>query len=266
MTVSRVTICGLCVVMSLCVAQVAMATTAIDLNTWAKKGPSSYGSWTVQGGGASVYQSINGNPTFFVSPDNYINTTFDGKFKVETSYDDDYIGFVFGYQTPTGTGTDYDFILFDWKQGLQSGSPAGLTLARVNGTNTIPFGNHHLDQFSGAYDVWQTKNGSGFSGWADNTEYDFTLTYQSNRIKIDIKGGTGDYAAGKTIFDVTPTDVGAASFPDGKFGFYNYSQQAVRYQGFTEEAAPPIPEPLTMLAMGLAISGVGTYIRKRRMA
>ena len=117
---------------------------------------------------------------------------------------------------------DFDFILFDWKQGNQGGSLAGFVLARVNGSGTIPFGNHHLDQFSGAYDVWQAKNGSGFSGWADNTAYDFTLTYQTNRIKIDIKGGSGDYAAGKTIFDVAPGDVGASSFPNGKFGFYSY--------------------------------------------
>ena len=71
---------------------IAITTTAyaapIDLNTWTQEGNPSNGNWIVQDGGNSVLQTINNDPTFFVSPDNFINTTFDGKFKVETASDE----------------------------------------------------------------------------------------------------------------------------------------------------------------------------------
>ena len=192
-------------------------------------------------GGGSVLQTINGDSTFFVSPDDQFNKEIKGKFGVETTYDNDYIGFVFGYQTPAGTGSDLNFILFDWKQADQWGSREGFTLIRVNGTSGIPFSTstpHHTENLANGYDVWATDYGST-RGWADKTVYDFTLLYQTNRIKIDIKGGSDDFATGETIFDIAPSDVGVGSFFNGKFGFYNLSQSDVRYQSFVESAAPP---------------------------
>jgi len=229
----------------------------IDLNTWTKEGPPANGTWNVSGDGSTVLQTINGNPTFFVSPGNYIDTTFTGKFKVETTSDDDFIGFVFGYNSPLASQSDpvndFDFLLFDWKQLNQSDSGytgyEGFNLVRVNGTftNYSPSFWGHTDN-PPTFDVLATDYGSG-RGWADNTEYEFTLLYQTNRIKIDIKGGTGAFQNGATIFDI------AGTFPEGRFGFYNYSQSNVRYQGFTEEETPtvvPIPGAAWLLASGLA--------------
>lgn len=232
----------------------------IDLGTWTQEGTSGNGNWIVATGGASVNQTINGDPTFFVSPGNYINTTFNGKFKVNTTSDDDFIGFVFGYNSPLDNDVvnDFDFFLFDWKQGDQSWGGylayEGFTLSRVNGTITDygPGFWGHTDN-PPAFDVLDTDYGST-RGWADNTEYEFTLLYQTNRIKIDIKGGTGDFVDGQTIFDVTPGDVGLGAFQDGRFGFYNYSQSNVNYQGFTEEEAPavvPLPAAAWLLGSGL---------------
>ena len=114
-------------------------------------------------GGGSVLQTINGDSTFFVSPDDQFNKEIKGKFGVETTYDNDYIGFVFGYQTPAGTGSDLNFILFDWKQADQWGSREGFTLIRVNGTSGIPFSTstpHHTENLANGYDVWATDYGS----------------------------------------------------------------------------------------------------------
>jgi len=199
----------------------------IDLRTWREEGPPANGTWTVSADGASVLQTINGDPTFFVSPDNYFNTTIQGKFKVETTSDDDFIGFVFGYQSPIAANNDptnkFNFLLFDWKQTTQASGGAtaqeGFNLARVNGrfTNFIPgfWGHASSDTFQ----VLATDYGAN-KGWQDNTEYTFELVYQASRIKISIDGAT--------IFDVT------GDFPAGRFGFYNYSQQSVRYQSFTQ--------------------------------
>jgi hypothetical protein len=235
---------AMCLVVGLIAGWAAAA--PIDLNTWSEEGPPANGNWTVSADGSSVFQSINGNPTFFVSPDNYINTTFDGKFKVETTSDDDFIGFVFGYQTPIAANgdavNDWEFLLFSWKQTTQtSGGTAleGFALAQVDGTSPIPWA--HQTSTTG-YNVLASDTGST-RGWADNTEYNFTLTYAEDRIRIDIQGGSGDFATKQNIFDV------AGTFPDGRFGFYNYSQQSVRYQGFTQQAlADPVisPNPMDM--------------------
>ena len=237
-------------------AGIAWGAAPVDLNTWSKKGPGGSGNWTVAGDGTSVFQSINGNPTFFVSPADFYNTTVVGSFGVETTGDDDYIGFVFGYQTPQGTvSTDYDFLLFDWKQGNQSGSSRGFTLSRVQGNNTIPFANHQVS--AAGYDVWASNIGTG---WADNTFYDFTLLYQAERISIDIAGGV--FGAGATIFDVIPTDVGlvaGSTFPNGQFGFYNYSQSSVRYRSFTQTDDPIlVTDPAHGGTLDLGLARVGT--------
>jgi len=241
-----------------CAGSVHAVPTPIDLNTWSQEGPGGNGNWTVQGGGDSVFQSINGNPTMFVSPNQLFNTNIVGSFGVETGGDNDYIGFVFGF----GASDTDPFLLFDWKQGQQSGSAPGFTLSRVTGgASNVPFGNHQTSVFPN-YDVLATNTGVG---WEDNVVYDFDLLYQSNRIKIDITGGTGAFQNGATVFDINGT------FASGRFGFYNFSQPSVRYQGLTEEFVPPqprngaVPEPITATLglMGLGVLGMAT---RRRMA
>ena len=237
----------------------------IDLNTWQRRGPASNGNWVVAADGSSVLQTINGDPTFFVGPDNQIDTTIRGSIRVETTGDDDYIGFVFGFNGPVSTGNDMDYVLFDWKQNDQSSGGAlareGFALSRVNGTitNYIPgFWGHT----SGAgFDVLATDFGSD-RGWADNTTYDFTILYQTNRIRFDIAGGA--FGTGQTVFDVSGV------FPDGQFGFYNYSQSTVRYAGLTEEVTPPtepptgVPEPGTLGLLAIGLGAVAAGLRRRR--
>ncbi|WP_349431031.1 putative Ig domain-containing protein [Methylomarinum sp. Ch1-1] len=188
----------------------------LDLNQWRQQGPLSAGNWQVSGDGLSVVQTINGQPSFFVGPDNQINTTITGRFRVETRSDDDFIGFVFGYQSPqSGNGdnpNDYEFLLFDWKRRYQSGGQEGFSLSRVTG------GNADLWRHTGEnLEVLASQYGSGL-GWRSNTDYQYELVYSDSRIVIRIDG--------ETIFDV------AGSFVPGKFGFYNYSQARVRYAHF----------------------------------
>ncbi|HAX80048.1 MAG TPA: hypothetical protein DCY88_30490 [Cyanobacteria bacterium UBA11372] len=227
----------------------------IDLRTWTKEGLG--GNWEVSSDGTSVLQTLHGLPTFFVSPDEFINKTITGKFKVEPkgNYDNDFIGFVFGYQSPIAVNGDqannFNFLLFDWRQSPQEGAKEGFSLAKVNGNFNFRLGQPHpnfwVHKESEEFDLLDTDYGKG-KGWKDNTEYDFSLLYQTDRIKIDIDG--------KTIFDVS------GEFQPGRFGFYNFSQSHVRYSGFTQADIAPeppksVPEPTSGLGL-LTFGALGT--------
>ncbi len=235
----------------------------VDLATWSKRGPAANGNWTVAPGGGSVTQSINGNPTFFVGPTSFIDTVLRGRIRVNTTADDDFIGFVMGYNGPAGTGNEMDFVLLDWKQNNQTASgflgSEGFALSRVNGTitNYSPGFWGHTD--SAGFDNLATNFG-GTMGWADNVEYSFEILYQSNRVRVDVTGGA--FATATTVLDV------AGSFPAGSFGFYNFSQANVTYSGFTLEELPPpvvaIPEPASYAMLALGLTAVGWAARRRR--
>ncbi len=239
----------------------------IDLTTWQKRGPAANGTWNVASGGGSVTQTTNGNPTFFVSPGNFLNSTLSGTIRVVSS-DDDFVGFVFGFQGPAATGNDMNFLLLDWKRGNQTFggrlAQEGFALSRVNGTITDynPGFWGHTD--SDEFDVLATDYGAD-RGWRPSILYTFEVLYQENRIEVVVSGGA--FGTGETIFDL------AGTFEAGRFGFYNYSQAGVTYAGITEEDTPlppppppggEIPEPTTVGLVGVTLLGVAVVRRRRR--
>ena len=125
--------------LALPLALAAMSTSAaaalVDLSGWTAQGGSS--NWTVAADKNSVFQSVNGSPTVFFSGSTDQGKALSGKIKVETTGDDDFIGFVLGYQSGNATASVTDFILIDWKQARQySGgcyANAGLAISRATG-------------------------------------------------------------------------------------------------------------------------------------
>lgn len=196
----------------------------VDFNTWQQAGQPGNGNWVVQAGGAQVFQSINGNPTFFVTPTDYINVRMRGRMRT-TDNDDDFMGVVFGFKDPLGASNVFDMWLFDWKQGTQASNgfsgQEGFNLSHAVGT--IPpaqyaatfWGHTNTPEFT----VVGTNYGN--NGWNQNTWYDIEVTYTVNRAVILVDGDT--------IFDIYDC------FEPGRFGFYNYSQQSVTYKDFTYE-------------------------------
>jgi len=203
---------------------------AVNLDLWEEE---SFGasSWVVQEG-TSVVQTINGEPTFFHSPFNAFNSQFGGKIIVETSGDDDFIGFALGFQPGDTENPDANYLLIDWKQSDQNfnwggnNSPggnaqAGLAVSRING---IP----DFDELWQHEDLDPNNDGGvtelargitlGNTGWDDNTEYEFEFVFTQNNLKV--------FVDGNLEIDID------GDFSDGRFAFYNFSQGQVRYSGF----------------------------------
>jgi hypothetical protein len=224
---------------------------AVDLSGWTAEGD---GSWTVQPGDDSVLQTINGAPTVFHAGGNSQGQSLAGEITVTTIGDDDFIGFVLGYQAGDLGSASSQYILIDWKQANQDVASVGLAVSLVQGTGPgVDFWAH-----SGV--VSEVARGAtlGSTGWADNAAYAFDLEFTSNRVRVFVDGGLE--------IDITAADAGLGSFADGAFGFYNYSQPSVLYAGVTEDVLPPsavpVPGAAPLLLSGLA--GIALMRRRRR--
>lgn len=205
----------------------AQCQTDIDFNTWIQEGYAANGDWNVQGGGTSVFQTINGDPTFYVSPDTFLNVRINGRIRIEDSGDDDFVGFVFGYKEPKAVLNQYDFFLFDWKRlnqmkGGQYLAEEGFTLSRIQGVVQPGVANYWPSFWDHAPSATCTPIATSYGntqGWNAFTDYDFTLLYTPTRVTILVNNDT--------IFDVP------GCYEPGRFGFYNYSQPNVRYSDFS---------------------------------
>jgi hypothetical protein len=211
--------------------------------------------WTVQGvNNDSVFQSVNSGPSVFYEPgSNAQGTALSGTIRVETRSDDDFIGFVLGYQTGEINSTNADFWLIDWKQANQSPATVGMALSHVTGDLTAAPGNDFWQHVGVVNEVQRAAN-LGATGWADLTTYAFDLTFTSTAIIVSVDGVEELNFSG--------------SFTDGAFGFYNYSQSSVRYAGLAEfdfcEQNPndpaciggSVPTPATIGLIGLGLLGL----------
>ncbi|MBF0644489.1 PEP-CTERM sorting domain-containing protein [Desulfuromonas acetoxidans] len=212
---------------------------AMNLQNWTA---SPGGNWNVSNDGYSVLQTINGQPTYFVSDTDYFNRLIEGTLTVKTTSDDDFIGFVFGLNSSD------DYLLFDWKQNNQTAGPGtgleGFTLSRITGSdiNLWEHTGNDLEILASSY--------SSSLGWRDLQNYEFSLDYSAARTIISIDD--------ETIFDI------AGDFNTGLFGFYNYSQAYVNYSGFVEEQSAVVPEPSTFAFMCLGVIGVVALRKKQQ--
>ncbi|MGR3323582.1 MAG: VPLPA-CTERM sorting domain-containing protein [Pseudooceanicola sp.] len=225
----------------------------VDLSTWTSQGG---GTWNVAGDNNSVVQTQNGTPTVFFNGNDSQGLSLSGKITVETSGDNDFVGFVLGYNSGDLNNNSADYLLIDWKQGDQGlfgcTGNAGLAVSRVTG---------QLGDNSGAWchdsanNVTELARGAnlGATGWADNTEYTFDLIFTATNVQVAVNGTTELNING--------------SFSNGSFGFYNYSQGSVRYAGITEDVAPPpdgvVPLPASLPLLLAGMGGIAALRRRK---
>ena len=209
-----------------------------DLSKWKEQNPNSNGTWSApyNSSNAKVYQSVNGSPSYWVSPTTFIGGEVSGYFKLHSSGgDNDDVGFIIGATGGCASAQSYQtcntFIRFAWNAG--GISPKGFSLTYYNG-GTIQHSIKYGNVASGVTVLPNTNTLDDY--WSHNTKYTFRCDYKRDKIIVEVKNGTS-----RIIQIEAPASVfGLTEFPAGVFGFYNYSQRNVEYGNFT-----PIPPSIT---------------------
>jgi len=203
----------------------------LDLSSWHSEdynfsGDQASSKWILSNDKLTVIQKINADPSFYLNNINQTSYEMDGSFQVKTTDDDDFIGFVFGYQN------DRQFYIFDWKQLTQDVGVNGMTYEgfRILKIDAESRKGLKLIDFWGANTDNSTILASNYGkdkGWEDNKIYDFHLEFEPGKFTVIIfRGGTQN-----ELWNITVND---NSYISGQFGFYNSSQANVEYSGFEQ--------------------------------
>jgi opacity protein-like surface antigen len=219
------------------------APVAVDLSTWTA---TSGGSWNVAGDNNSVTQTINGRPTIFYEDGSLAQgLTLSGTIRVNTGSDDDYIGFVLGYETGDLQATNPGFLLVEWNKGSKSGVAPGLSLQKVTGR--LADGPFSGTTRANTLTELDRATSLGSTPWQAFQTYNFELVFTSSLVQVFVD-------------DVLELEA-IGSFENGAFGFYNYSQGNVTYGAITEDIAPEVPLPAAALLF--APLAAGTLAKRR---
>jgi RHS repeat-associated protein len=222
----------------------------IDLSTWTvvqyDNGTQPNANWVLSDNNTTATQTVNADPSIFLSSSDTTNTIIEGTWRVIATGDDDFIGFVFGYG---GRGSYY---LFDWKAANQNSADYGLGLKGMS----VKIVHVPANADPSPRDLWETadsdnvtilrhQTASELDVWQVGVDYQFRLQFQPGQISIQVHQGA-------TLLQ--SWDIQDSTYTSGRFGFYNFSQGGVQYRGFTQQEAPT-PDLIVTSVDASAVTG-----------
>jgi hypothetical protein len=138
-----------------------------------------------------------------------------------------------------------------WAQGEDaSGSISAWPILTYRNSDSTPAGFYSYDYLSGGWDLFLTAQADDFQAWHT---LEFTL-YRGTGVEYLVDGTSLGLFSDNVTADLSHVILNA----------YNYGVDADIY--FDNFQAQAVPEPMTMLAFGSAVAGLGGYIRRRRRA
>jgi cysteine-rich repeat protein len=165
---------------------------------------------------------------------NGVSLTF--TMQITSGRDDDFVGWVIGYDRGDARDPRGEWLLFDWKRAdVHTGrcrGHLGLAMSRVSGALVQGDGDRDAPRDDPADDdaLWCHQgpivevvraNTLGERGWTAGSQHQIRVDYATTRVDVWVDG------------QLQFTEVGA--FPRGKLGFYSFSQAGVRF------TLPPSP-------------------------
>ncbi len=166
--------------------------------------------------GTQTCTTTNSDPTAFVCPTVHESARITGTMVVNTAADDDIVGFVWGWQN------EDQFYLLSWKQSYQNwfgcDGNEGITIKRVDRSVPYTTPDFACDTDTANVSVLMGPAETTTDGWLDNREYAVEILYSTTQTEITITDTT-------TNLDVASFTVEDGTYPNGKFGTYDFSQE-----------------------------------------
>lgn len=166
--------------------------------------------------GTTTCTTANSDPTAFVCPTVHENARITGTMVVNLpDDDDDYIGFVWGWQNSD------QFYMLHWKQTQQGiggcTSAAGITVKRFNRVQAYAQADFTCNTDTPNQTVLLTPDEATTQGWVHGVQYGVELLYANDQTEITITNlGNNQVVANFVVMDNT--------YPSGQFGTYDFSQ------------------------------------------
>ncbi|KAK1154757.1 thrombospondin-3a isoform X1 [Acipenser oxyrinchus oxyrinchus] len=197
--------------------------------------------WVVLNQGMEIVQTMNSDPGLAVGYTAFNGVDFEGTFHVNTVTDDDYAGFIFGYQDSSS------FYVVMWKQTEQTYwqsvpfravAEPGLQLKAVKSKtgpgeflrNALWNTGHTADE---VHLLWKDPRNVG---WQDQTSYRWQLSHrpQVGYIRMKLYEGSGLVADSGVLIDTT--------MRGGRLGVFCFSQENIIWSNLRYRCNDTIPE------------------------
>lgn len=194
--------------------------------------PSANPVWEVRNNGTEIAQLANADSSVSVGPDNYGPVDYSGIVRVDTLEDDDYIGFVFAYQS------NKLFYTIMWKKGTQGKGKIGVQLKLVNSTTgpSAALSDALWDTADTPNQVkllWVDPNPKG---WKSFTKYTFNILHRPKigLIRVSIYDGSNLIVDSGNVYDST--------LKGGRLGVFDSSQKDVVWSDLSVKCNEKVPQ------------------------